>query len=626
MQVVRNQVSQKIIAGILQLEFGDSRFLHYGLFSSAVSLRESAAPAQNENAELGNYTLADGQSNFSAKLISLIQNNLDADARILIAGSTLSQLAMDCAARKLNTLLLNDDSSLGDRLGGEVEGLEIKQESLLQIAEDESFDLILLQGSYCYSEQLSLLVKSRRLLADGGKLLLFGEFLDDDSKIEYSPLANSSSLFQLAERLGYTVLDHYQCDADAIKSLQLFMPLLEKHKRQLCSEFDISDAETEEYLQHLGFIEKEFLEHRRCFRIVLFEHSDSEVEEYTNAEYGDINSFAAEEVATLFEESFNVPFNAELWDWKYVKGRGTCVVARLDYKNEDGGKIVAHYGGAPRSIYYFGKLSMAIQPCDVMVQPEIRRKYGRSSLFFKVAATFLEREIGNTVKHLLGFGFPNQKTMNISIRMGLYEKTDEFVEVLYSQNRQSKEEGERKGEEIREEQKESANDYCLSDFQPENEEHHKLLNGLWQQMYPDFESAIIGVRDWEYVKYRYFDHPFATTGQYRCVLLRNRKSGKALAFVVLKDHGDQHLLMDLICGRPALQSAIRLLNQLLMREEPGRVLKIWITKNHVESILLDGAIENELGIEIPCNSWNLGPSSETLYGAWWLTAGDMDFV
>ena len=52
MQVVRNQVSQKIIAGILQLEFGDSRFLHYGLFSSAVSLRESAAPAQNENAEL----------------------------------------------------------------------------------------------------------------------------------------------------------------------------------------------------------------------------------------------------------------------------------------------------------------------------------------------------------------------------------------------------------------------------------------------------------------------------------------------------------------------------------------------------------------------------------------------
>ena len=55
-------------------------------------------------------------------------------------------------------------------------------------------------------------------------------------------------------------------------------------------------------------------------------------------------------------------------------------------------------------------------------------------------------------------------------------------------------------------------------------------------------------------------------------------------------------------------------------------LKIWITKAWIDEVRISGVIENELGIEIPCNSWNPGPSSKVLYGAWWLTAGDMDFM
>jgi hypothetical protein len=72
-------------------------------------------------------------------------------------------------------------------------------------------------------------------------------------------------------------------------------------------------------------------------------------------------------------------------------------------------------GCAPRKIQYFGESSVAIQVCDVMVLPQVQLFYCRGSLFFKTAATFLEREIGNTVSHLLG----------------LYEKTEDLIELVY---------------------------------------------------------------------------------------------------------------------------------------------------------------------------------------------------
>ena len=82
------------------------------------------------------------------------------------------------------------------------------------------------------------------------------------------------------------------------------------------------------------------------------------------------------------------------------------------------------------------------------------------------------------------------------------------------------------------------------------------------------------------------------------------------------------LIMDLICSVDLIKQLIKKKKKLLTDLE----LKVWITKGWVESLRTETTIENNLGIEIPCNSWNPGPSSEILYGAWWLTAGDMDFL
>ena len=66
-----------------------------------------------------------------------------------------------------------------------------------------------------------------------------------------------------------------------------------------------------------------------------------------------------------------------------------------------------------------------------------------------------------------------------------------------------------------------------------------------------------------------------------------------------------------------LRDALALDNiPLLCRTTRAQALKLNIPDAHWQ----------ELEIEIPCNIWTRGPSAEQLQGAWWLTAGDMDFL
>ena len=109
-------------------------------------------------------------------------------------------------------------------------------------------------------------------------------------------------------------------------------------------------------------------------------------------------------------------------------------------------------------------------------------------------------------------------------------------------------------------------------------------------------------------------------------MLKNDSTGFPVAVAILKIDGDRKLIMDFICPIAEIKKILSQLNQLVEKEGQVSGLKIWVTRGWLDTVRLEGAIVNELGIEIPCNSWNPGPSSETLYGAWWLTAGDIDFM
>lgn len=565
-----------IICATLEAEYGAQAVAQIGIFDQA-------------DHELSHLPAA--QQQFTEMLAKSIAATSAIGARILLVGTALEPVARELAARAFTPVLITD---------------------LFAPDAAARFDCVVVAGSYSYLDQLAIFSRCRELLVQGGSLFIFGEYLADDSLIEHSWLANLSSQRQLSARLGFQSAKVRDLSADALQSVTHFLPLLDKHTETVCAALSLNSVAWEQARAEFAKMRDELGSGRRVYQLQqwLFpkligdEQIENRLGEYAQAEYGDIQSFAVAEIGHLFEQSFAKKFDAELWHWKYQLGGGKCVVARITR----GGEIVAHYGGAPRKILYFGEPSMAIQVCDVMVLPEKRRQYGKSSLFFKVAATFLEREIGNTVNHLLGFGFPNQSAMNIATRLGLYEKTDDFVEIIFAAG----------------EAGESRPNYV--EFSAADALQLQQVDQLWDAMAQDFSAGIIGTRDAAYIKYRYAEHPGAARGQYRCLLLYTASTHEVLAYVVLKQHGDSQLLMDLICPAERIPSVISAVNQLVKTEYPGLDLRLWLTRGWLGAIPLEAAIVKELNIEIPCNSWNPGPASARLYGKWWLTAGDMDFM
>ncbi len=468
----------------------------------------------------------------------------------------------------------------------------------------ELCDAAIIEGSILYRDQLGLLTELRNRLKANGRLVLFGENLLDDTRIEYSELANLSSLLQQAERLGYTLLHQQDFSQGAKASLELLSQILTADRTRLCRQLNWDSIRMDALLVTISHMAEEFECGRRCFRLLEFIRMVDTTDNYPHAVYEGINSVALSEIRPLFEASFGVDFDEELWIWKYPSDSDNSVVIR----EHAGGEVMSFYGGVPRQIEYFGEFAMAIQCCDIMVLPSRRRHYGRKSLFFKTAATFLEREVGNTVRHLLGFGFPNQKVMRYAMRLGLYGKTDEFVEVVFSEPFLSS----------------SSIEGMFIDADLDNPEHRKSVDSLWQQMRIGFANGIIGLRDSGYMHHRYVQHPFARRGQFKCRFVLNNRN-QIVALVVMKVHEDLCLLMDIVCPWDELRFSLELTARLTAASE-AMSMKFWITRGWLERLTLDSCTVNSLGINIPCNNWNPGPSANKLAGAWWLTAGDMDFM
>ena len=483
---------------------------------------------------------------------------------------------------------------------------------------ERGWNCVLHSGTIHYKDQMQLLCRARKLLKDGGKLILAGEFLRDVGTILKSGLPTEFSLLQLAGRLGFRLLETIDWTDKARLSVaearsqvadpapsSRFPPAAWLRSLQTgVREADGARPDEREraLARELDALAAELESGQRRFECFVFELDARAGGPWSELDLGGIDSFEPEEVAEIFEESFGEKFDPALWRWKYGAGKGkvngTCIVART----EPGGPVIAHYGGVAREIDFFGEDQLAFQGCDVMVKPAVRRQYGRNSLYFHMTATLFEREIGYTVDHVLGFGFPNKPVMKTAVRLGLYGKVDDYVQLEF---------GDFPASDL---------DIQVETLQVENPSHRESVDELWQLMRKDFGAGVIGKRHGEYLDYRYFRHPNADA-YFPLLLTRKRE---AFAVAVLKRHEEQWLLMDIVAPLARMNDVIAAALQWInFREEPGE-LRMWLTNAWVERLSWQSRVEKNLGIEIPFNAWNPGPDSTLPYGAWWLTAGDMD--
>jgi len=183
----------------------------------------------------------------------------------------------------------------------------------------------------------------------------------------------------------------------------------------------------------------------------------------------------------LFEEVFKEKMTKEFWNWKYaphgMKWRGICAVKE--------GKVVGHYNGVARPILYFGQWKLAVQPCDIMTSSNYRGGIKINSPFYTMTETFFQTNVGMKKPFLLSFGFPNRRHMTLSERLGLYSEVDTITEAIWEKTDQIK----------------------LSDIQieeyTENNYPADEVQELWLQMASEFNDALIGIRNKEYILQRY---------------------------------------------------------------------------------------------------------------------------
>ncbi len=502
---------------------------------------------------------------------------------------------------------------LGRWLPGGVEDLaDLSVENPAESAGPQA--CVLIARTIHHREQMGLLCRARGRLDDGGRLIVAGEFLRDVGEILPSDLPTEFSLRQLAGRLGFGLVEQLDWTAEARRSLATarariagqsgaeaggsrFPPAawLRSLWDRRRPESDRAAADASARLEReLASLAADFEAGCRRFECFVFELDTAAGGPWSGFELGDIDSFEPEEVAGIFEESFNTPFDPALWRWKYGEGKGACIVAR----ERPGGEVIAHYGGVGREIDYFGERRLAFQGCDVMVKPAVRRQYGRNSLYFHLTATLFEREIGYTADHVLGFGFPNRPVMKMTMRLGLYGKVDDYVELGFADAGPP------------------AGDLRIEPLQAGGADE------LWALMRRDFRDGVVGKRDADYLRYRYFNHPGAN--RYFPLLLS--KGGEAFAAGVLKHHEAQWLLMDLVAPLARMDAAVGALAAWAEARPESGALVMWLTRAWIERLGWRGRIVKNLGIEIPFNAWNPGPDQTLPQGAWWLTAGDMDFI
>lgn len=555
--------------------------LHFGVFDTDAELTDGYPAAQQRAQQ---------------RLLTLM---LPPPARVLEIGCGSGTLARDLAAQGYEVTAITEIEEewlCACALPGQA--AHCKCVSLREFADGRLFDIVLLQQSSQYLDPLLLFSRAAALLGEGGQLLLADEFLLDDSRMAPEPRPLLSNFLQLAERCGFRVARQRELGRQVAPGLQLFAALLQRHHAETAASLALGDHELLALEQALQTQAAKFATARLGYTLLDLRRGPVES---MSTEYGSAGTFTLDEVRPLFERSFEVPFSAAVWQWKYGNGRGRAVGARQQ------GQLIAHYGGAPREIRYFGTPSRAVQICDVMVLPEHRSFVSRDTLFFKTAATFLEQQIGNCAEHLLGFGFPNARVLKVACRLGLYDVTDRFIELHYPRECAT-----------------AADGLQVLPLALASEDARADVAQCWKRMAESLQNGIVGVRDLDHLQYRYCQHPLWEQGGYESLAVWAEEASAPLAIVVLKKLGQERLLMDIVAAVQDMPAALEAVRRSLAQQQLG--LHARITQAQSAALRLPGTVVHELDIEIPCNVWTRGPTAATLAGAWWLTAGDMDFL
>lgn len=562
-----------VYAQALVFEEGRAEYLHFGLFEPGVT-------------DLGR-----AQTHLTALLLSRLPAP---PCRILEVGVGLATTLALLQGKGYDIHGISPDKQqIAHALARLGENAPVTCVKLENFVSGTGFDVILFQGSAQYIEPLDLFNCALNLLKPGGTVLIIDEFALRREGEANEGLHLLDNFTQLSARFGFRLIDRLDLSALAAPTLDYWLRVTSLHQQQLCETLELTPVEMARLNNSNRACRQRYADGRYGYGLLLLKKEDA-----PRWRLGRMEDAHQDEMRALFEQTFGHRMTPEFWHWKYGAGRGREVGVW------SGNRLVGHYGGMSRTVRYFGRTISAIQIGDVMVSATERGVLTRTGPFFLMAASFLERYIGFGKPFLLAFGFPQERAIRLAERLGLYTEVGQMTEIVWPSLPRTPKWLSR-----------------IAPVQINDATAQHETDQLWQAMAADLNNAIIGERDWAYLRYRYFEHP---VNIYEVYAVRQRFTKRYQGIIVLRRIGERCEWIDLIAplkNLPLLVSHARRLSGL------GGSSSLHCNITERFSALLQGTegVRHTQNIRIPTSIWGAVPSPEAIRHHWWLMLGDTDF-
>jgi len=311
-----------------------------------------------------------------------------------------------------------------------------------------------------------------------------------------------------------------------------------------------------------------------------------------------------DDVLKLHHQIFSSGLQGDWFEWKYIRGQGEGVGIWNERQ-----ELIAYCGGFPRRMLQQGQATNFLQIGDLMVSPEWRGVFTRKNPFFYACEHMYTTRLGSDRPYKVGFGFAHARSTRLHVKQGL-GRDGGAVPFLQWQ--------------VAQRQPLPAWLWRVEPLAADAPHLRATVDRAWQAMRRDTRDYTIGIRDADYLSWRFIQRPDKA---YRLYTLRRIWDLQPLGVIVLSQPshpGEAVQWLDWV--GPARHLAHACLAALRVAAEEGApTMTTWASAS-VSERLAGTAPEflphiANISIRAPADMPAQAPDLKL-----WLMAGDTDFL